>query len=293
MGEGDDRILRLIDALDREAVAAGATPRQRPLRVIPKVCAELGIVYVLGRFSDPRIETISAIHNSFFRPDDLAVGSVFTGITRHLDLFFRVDVPWLLGTVRLDYIKHIDIKKSQLRRVFQVEAEVKSLCAGICDVFDIGFALGRIGGFNLQEGDATDWFSMAAFHAQAAAITLRHAYDFRGAVQSALLCAELAVKSALIFAGRDADYCAKNIGHNLEKALPDLRLTCRYPDIEVESIISGLPHFVRSRYIHKNWNRTEAGDIVSAAQRLLALVVKANTGRSNRDHFPADFFAEV
>ena len=108
------------------------------------------------------------------------------------------------------------------------------------------------------------------------------AFDERGAVQSSLIGAELALKAAL--AGKGVNEAAlKNYRHNLDrlvKAVGNL-----YGSFELASVMERmrlLPNLVDNRYSSEQPSRMETGAIVMAGQYIAGAVARAVSGGSCR-----------
>ena len=124
--------------------------------------------------------------------------------------------------------------------------------------------------------------SLAAFQLQGAGATLCAAFDERGAIQSSLVGAELALKAAL------AESCANDkelqgYGHDLQrlaKAVNDVH--SEFDLTSVTSRIRILPKLVDNRYSAQQPSRMETGDIVMACQHIAGAVARALSGGSLR-----------
>ena len=121
---------------------------------------------------------------------------------------------------------------------------------------------------------------LASFQTQSAAATLCAAFDNRGAVQSALIAAELAMKVALAGTGVEDDEL-KVLGHDfvkLAEAVGDA-----YEKFELKAVMeraSGFPELVPNRYSPKQPGRNETGSIVMSSQAIAGAVARVLTGGS-------------
>ena len=121
---------------------------------------------------------------------------------------------------------------------------------------------------------------LSAFQTQSAAATLCASFDERGAVQSALVAAELSMKGALKGAGAQEGEL-KGLGHNFEMLVRSVGE--RYTKFEVEQAMKHagvLPALVPNRYSEEQPDRIQTGQIVMASQAIGGLVARALTGGS-------------
>ncbi|VVT26838.1 conserved hypothetical protein [Roseovarius sp. EC-HK134] len=278
----DAELLLLIDRIDRECFLKGTPPHSRGLQVTIRVCRELGVQVVLGPGQSPFMKRILALHQGLYRKSDISYG-VYSGLTCHMDMFFRVKVPLIFGTARFDLFDATDITEHQRARLSKNRLEEEKFIDAAVDVFDIGGCLMPFDKYSKPQGEAGEYYQLSALHNQAAAATAIGAYDFRGAIQSALLCAELAMKSALLMLGQNREFIKNSIGHRLEKALPYLESDGRFNVPEMKERLDKLPDFVMSRYISERRTRFEIGEIVLSAQRILAIVARGHSQHSMRN----------
>ena len=275
-------MVALVERFDREMIEEGIPPKARPIAICQKISKEFNIDVALGKGNSAGIQKIMEFHNSLYRTSDLAIGSIHSGLAFHLDLFFRIDFPLVYGTVNLDFHKQSDASETQLARIFSVQEDSESYISDVVDVFDIGACLGNYEGFAQVCDEAMKYFRMAAFHSQAVVALLTGIFDFKGSIQSSLLCAELSIKAALIEMGMSEKELKNTIGHNLRNAVPHLCRAREYDEVELLQLIEALPNFVSSRYDTKDWSRVEVSKIARSAQQLLAIVSREFSGNSFR-----------
>ncbi|OSP54990.1 hypothetical protein BV911_10095 [Pseudoruegeria sp. SK021] len=205
-----------------------------------------------------------------------------TGVAVHLDIFFRVHLPMVFGEICVDPFGWTDMTDMQKARLAAVEGEAQEVLQQIIDVIDIGSTLGRFEGFQKPPEVASPYFSMAAFHNQAAAAICTSAFDLRGAIMSSLLCAELAAKSLALASGTSKERLERKIGHHLQKLRPDLERLGSFDTEAFLALAKKLPNFVQSRYAERRWSRSECAEVVLAAQKMLAMTAR---------HFAQNTFA--
>ena len=112
----------------------------------------------------------------------MANGAIHTGISCHLDMFYRVDFPLVYGEVELNFLAHTSANENQLSRIFSRGEESELFLKGVLEVFDIGGCLHNHEGFSQPDGLAMKYFRMASFHNQAMAVALCGNVSLAGAV---------------------------------------------------------------------------------------------------------------
>ena len=280
----DEQLRDLVIAADDEALQEGHQPNQRDLSVIQKVMAKLGYKgFVLGGvIRDPIVDKISAIHRALYRPSDLAVGAVHGGIFMFRDVFARLYVPFAYGIVGIDPFKLTDLSENQLHWLASREHDLHMFIDQFTDIFDFGAVIGNYADYKRPPREALDFFWLAAFQLQAAAATLRIAFDLRGAVQPALIGTELVLKGGLAAAGESEDAIRKH-NHNLASAAKTF--ASKYTGFDIDRVIktiSRMPAYVENRYSPKQPSRIETGHIVMGAQYVAAEVMRQISGYSIR-----------
>jgi hypothetical protein len=108
------------------------------------------------------------------------------------------------------------------------------------------------------------------------------AFDFRGAVQSSLLGAELALKGGLAAIGASKNDSKKH-GHNLASAATAYAVVKTDLDLpRILSAIRRMPPYVENRYSPTQPSRVETGHIAMGAQYIAGEVMRQITGYSIR-----------
>jgi hypothetical protein len=278
-------LMGLIVEADDAALADGIEPRGRPIAVIANVMKRLGYDgYILAGAGTPEIvEKIQALHRSLYRPSDLGVGGIHGGIFMFRDVFARINVPMMFGTVQVDPLKYTDLEPKQLAWLRTRPADFHAFIDQFIDIFDFAGGIGNFGDFKTPPKVALEIFWLAAFQLQAAAAALSMAFDFRGAVQSSLIGAELALKGGLAALGySEAD--RKRCGHDLETIAFKLSEARPQFDLErVKAVITRLPHYVENRYAAVQPGRIETGHIAMGAQYIAGEVIRHVTDFSIRN----------
>jgi hypothetical protein len=108
------------------------------------------------------------------------------------------------------------------------------------------------------------------------------AFDTRGAIQSALIGVELALKGGLAAIGADEKARRKH-GHDLASAAN--AFACAKPDFDLSRVlgaIESLPPYVDNRYSSVQPGRAETGHIVMKVQYIAGEVMRQITNFSIR-----------
>jgi len=284
----DKELLNLVLAADEELFQEGAEPKERCLPVISKVMTKLqySAFILAGEHTPAIVKRITALHSSLYRPADIAVGGIHGGIFMFRDVFARVDIPIIYGSARIDPLKLTNFSENQIRWLLSRQADFQMFNDQFTDIMDFAGGLGNLANYRSPPKAALEVFWLAAFQLQAAAAALSVAYDFRGAVQSAIIGTELALKGGLAVLGlNEGD--RRKYSHDLSAAAN--ALFAAWPDFDIERIlctISRFPPFVANRYSAIQPNRVDVGHIVMGAQFIAGEVMRQTTGYSIRQAQP-------
>jgi hypothetical protein len=198
------------------------------------------------------------------------------------DIFARISIPFGYGVMAINPLELTDLSATQVRWLCSREADLQMFQDQFIDIFDFAGGLGDFGDYKTPHKEALDVFRLAAFQLQAAAATLSVAFDFRGAVQSALIGAELALKGGLAANGADESARRKH-GHDLQSAAEAFAKAHSAFDVGlVRAAIKRLPPYVDNRYSPTQPGRVETGHIVIGAQYIAGEVMRQVTGFSVR-----------
>ena len=251
-----------------EEFRKGVPANRRPLSLVHRICDELGLQGAIP-LSHPQLERARQAHGRLYRKKDLGIGGVYAGLAVHLDICFSVKMPHIFGSPAVDPFDWVDITEIQKCRLIAYPEDLFDFIRQMIDVLDTGSTLVPMAHFTSPEGRSKELFSMAAFHNQAAAAVMVQAFDFRGAIQSALLCAELAMKSIVSAHGHSDESIKNSVGHSLDKALKLSENLSDDVKNDITACIENLPPFAASRYQERQWSRTDAAAVVLAAQRIM------------------------
>lgn len=287
----DQDLLKLIVQADDEALQEGSEPKQRFTPVIEKVMKKLNFVgyIMMGANAHPMVQRISKIHSALYRPSDLAIGGIHGGIFMFRDVFARVSVPIIYGQMRIDPLSLVDLSPMQIKWLCSRPSDFQMYLDQFTDVFDFGGGIGNFSEYKPPPKEAMEIFWLAAFQLQAAAAALTVAFDFRGAIQSSIIGAELALKAGLAAAGHD-EKGRRTHQHDLSSAAK--AFDAAYPTFDLERVLAAvgrLPPYVKNRYSSTQPNRVQTGHIAMNAQFIAGEVMRQVTGYSlrNAEHSPS------
>lgn len=214
----DHEILNLILAIEEELLAEGLDPKQRHFHLPVRAMEQLGQTgfAISGPHEPDLLRRIRAIHQTFYRPKDVAIGGLHGGAFMFRGIAVEVRVPLIYGSVRIRPFECNDLSPRQREWLASDLEQAEGYLSTLCDIFDYSASLYPFDGYAKPPDDAVHLLNLAAFQLQGAGAALCAAYDGRGAIQSSLLGAELALKAALAGKGA-AEKDLKAHGHNLQR----------------------------------------------------------------------------
>jgi hypothetical protein len=199
------------------------------------------------------------------------------------DIFARIGVPHGYGRVGFNPFDFVELTPIQLR-IIQTEPEaIKTFLDQFSDVADIQYGTVELKAPYAKMELAKRFIHLARLHLHAAAAVLTGGYDYRGAVQSALLANELALKSGAAAQGLAEADIKNRFGHDLTK-LADF-VAQAWPEFDqdrVGRVIARQPHYVANRYASAQPDRRETGHLVMGSQYLVSEVVRQFSNRNFR-----------
>ena len=278
----DQQIWELISTIEDELLADGLDPKERHIHLPVKAMERLGYnSFALSGPDEPTLlRRIRAIHQTLYRTKDVAVGGLHGGAFMFRGIAVEVRVPLILGAVQIHPFEHNDLSPRQKEWLASDPEQVEAYVSTFCDIFDFSACLYSFDGYERPPDGAMHLLSLAAFQLQGAGATLCAAFDERGAIQSSLVGAELALKAALAGNGAN-DENLKGYGHNLQRLAKAVGNV--YSEFDLTSVtarIHLLPKLVDNRYSTQQPSRMETGDIVMACQHIAGAVARALTGGS-------------
>lgn len=252
---------------------------------IPRVLMErFGYVqYVMDGVGKPAIlERIQSAFSSIYRKQDLAMGG-HIGVFMYRDTFARIAIPLVYGQVSINPFEFVDLTPVQLR-IIQSEPEEMEVCVDqFSDVADIQYGISELNPPFAKIELVDRFVGLARLHLHAAAAILTGGYDYRGAVQSALLATELALKSAVAAQALTEAAIKKQFGHNFNALTDFIASTWAFFDADrVRRVIAQQPQYVPNRYASTQPARREVGHTVMGAQYVVAEIVRQMSDRNFR-----------
>ena len=286
----DQELLDLILCIEDELLEDGLDAKQRHFRLPVMAMERLG--YTSFSLSGPHepvlLRRIRTIHQNLYRAKDVAVGGLHGGAFMFRGIAVEVRVPLFFGSVQIRPFEHNDLSARQKEWLASDVEQVEAYVSTYCDIFDFAACLYSFGGYDKPSKGAEHLLSLAAFQLQGAGATLCAAFDGRGAIQSSLVGAELALKAAL--AGNGAsDGDLKEYRHDLRRLVKAVsNVYSRFEKTSVNARMSLLPKLVDNRYSAQQPSRMETGEIVMASQYIAGAVARALTGGSLRSRLRAN-----
>jgi hypothetical protein len=157
------------------------------------------------------------------------------------------------------------------------------------DLFDLSYGRQELGHTRPVNDHCKSLMELSHFQLQAAAAVVTGAYDFRGAVQSALIGTELALKAGLAANGEDENKI-KTYGHILPKAIDSLAAyEPKFDADRVRKVAGTFPPYVANRYSPIQPERREIGHIIMGAQYIASEVMRQLSIRNFRTEGPMTF----
>jgi hypothetical protein len=281
----DDQILFLVANVDHELFRAGVDINRRSLEVPSLVMTRLGYLSYIGAGTGapPIFERVRSAFSTIYRKQDLAVGG-HIGVFMYRDIFARIAVPHVFGQIGINPFDWVELTPVQLRIMQAQPIEMAMFLDQFSDVADIQYGSCELKApFSKMELVAR-YIGLARLHLHAAAAIVTGGYDYRGAVQSALLATELGLKSAAAALGLSETKIKKQFGHDLI-ALIDL-LRDGFPAFDAERVrrvIANQPKYAHNRYSSVQPARVEVGHLVMGAQYVVAELVRLMSDRDFRE----------
>lgn len=275
-----EQLQRLI--LEAEDELRHLVPKQRSWEVPHLVMRKLGYEdYALAGPIETLFESILKLHKQLYRDEDVGAGAVHGGVHIFRGIVGIIYAPFVNGRGAIKPLDLNDFTELQRWWIAQSPADVDALLRDYGDMFDVAMARMPFADFPPTPKPAQHWVRNSAFNLQAAAASLRLAFDRAGAIQSAALAAELALKARLSADGFDESDLREKVRHDLRKAVDLIRKN--HDDFEYDQClgeIENIPGLVRNRYSGDQPDEIETGRAVQAAQRIAGSVARSFHNRS-------------
>jgi hypothetical protein len=280
----DSQLLLLVEEVDEDGILAGEDVRSRSISNVRRVMSRLGIQqYVCaGQGQHPLIPRIHYAMHQLYRPKDLAGGGLHVGAFLFRDIFARIEVRFAVGRVPVDPLKTTDLNELQIEMLVDRKHELSKYIDQFIDVYDFGWGSAEIGRSRQVGNDCRSLVGLSRFHSQAAAAVVTGAYDFRGAIQSALISVELILKAGLAANGLP-DSEREKFKHRYSDLVRELSSFEVNLDRErIATAVLRLPKYVENRYSQQQPGKVETGIILMHAQYVLGEVIRQLTDRNFR-----------
>ena len=273
------KLIALILAFEHKLASEGLDPKQRAFELPIQVLQHLGYKepIPIGGGGPEILGRVKNIHATMFKPKDTAMGAIHAGCYVVRGIVSTLWVPQFFGTVSIDPLKFNDLTEQQKFWLVEDEGELGRYNSAFADVWDLAATFTPQSNYTSPKEDAVEYFRSSAFHLQAASASLASAYDSRGAIQSALLGTELALKAGLREKGVSESRLVR-LGHRYDKICAELESF--YDGFKSEAgveALSILPDFISNRYKPDPPSRLVTGDIVMSAQFLAAEISRKVT----------------
>ena len=276
----DEELWRLVLELEDEMCAEGMEPKKRHFALPIRAMERLGFrsFAIAGSGAPPLLKRIEGLQGRLYRPRDVAAGGVHGGAFMFRGIATSVHVPIIYGRVRLVPYDCCDLSATQIDWLRSTPGQDRAYLENFCHLFDFAGCLQPMSGYGSVPESALPMLQLSALQTQGAGATLCAAFDERGAVQSALMAAELSMKGALVGAGAD-DSELRRLGHDFAKLARGVGEA--YAHFEFEEAmeeVRNLPELVPNRYSAEQPGRNETGSIVMSSQAIAGAVARALTG---------------
>ncbi len=292
----DEDLLYMVAQTDRKLFEEGMNVKTRAYEVPSQVMKDLGYrsgFVIAGVGTSEIFQRIESAFNSIYRKRDLAMGG-HIGMFMYRDIFARFSPPMVFGQVKYNPWEFVDLTRVQLRIIQTEPDEMKTFIDQFVDVSDIQDGISRLNKQVAAIELAVRYIDLARLHLHAASAILTGGYDYRGAVQSALLASELALKAGAAAHGKTEDGMRTEYSHRTDKIADFIGEKC--PSFEVarvKRVLAAQPQYVVNRYSKEQPGKREVGLMTMGAQFLVAEVVRQISDTDNRkkiDPTPSRFY---
>lgn len=280
----DEQLLYLVGQKDKALFEAGADIRRRQFEVPSELMRDFGYVgFVIAGSGKPAI--LGRIENTFqsiYRKQDLAMGS-HIGVFMFRDVFARIGVPIVYGRASFNPFNFVELTDVQKRIINTEPDQIGVFVDQFIDVSDTHYGLSEVRQPYAQTELLTRFLGLSRLHLHAASAVLTGGYDFRGAVQSALLATELALKAGGAAHGLTEKKLKDDFGHRTDRLIAFL--SERWPSLDADRISRTIllhPPYAPSRYSADEPDRTNVGHLVMGVQFIVSEIVRQVSRRSFR-----------
>jgi len=280
----DEQLLYLVGSTDKELFDAGMDIGRRDCEIASAVMRKLGYVdpVMVGNRAPKVYERIRSIFVSIYRKQDIAMGG-HIGVFMYRDIFARIGVPGIVGQARINPFRCVELTQTQLRIIQSEPDQMETYLDQFFDVADVQY-----GAQELKEPFATielvvRYIGLSRLHLHSASAVLTGGYDYRGAVQAALLATELALKAGAAALGLSEQEIRDRFGHRNSDMANFVGAGWASFDLDrVERVLASHPSYVLNRYSAAQPGRREVGHVVMSAQYIVSEVVRRISDRDFR-----------
>jgi hypothetical protein len=281
----DERLLYLVGQMDTELFHSGIELKQRYREVPRAVMIKLGYhSYVIAGHSKPSVlERIEKSYSLIYRKQDLATGG-HIGVFMFRDIFARIGVPRGYGMMPSNPFDHVELTDAQKRIMGTEPEEVAKFLDQFGDVADVQYGCSELKKPFSEMELVERYINKSRLHLHAAAAIVTGGYDFRGAVESALLATEFALKSAAAALGLTEDKLKKKYGHDREALIAVVETAWpKFDAGRVWRVVADWPDYASNRYSKDEPKPLKVGRFVMGAQYVAAEVVRQLSDRDFRE----------
>ncbi len=280
----DDELLTLVIKVDTDLFASGEDIKHRSFNVPREAMRRLGYVSfpLFGEGTPSVLNRIREQFSRIYRPQDLAMGG-HIGVFMFRDIFARIGVPHGYGQVRIAPIEHVELTAVQKAILSHDAIAFDAYHDQFADLFDLEYGIREMRSTYASIELVGRFLNLARLHLHSAAAILTGGFDYRGAVQSALLSTELALKGLVAATGLNEYEIKEKYGHRIN-VLVDV-IGASWPTFDaprVRRVIAAQPKYVPNRYSKTQPERVAVGHIVMGAQYICAEVTRQLSDRNFR-----------
>ncbi len=236
--------------------------------------AGVGKSDILGR--------IESAFSSIYRKQDIAIGG-HIGVFMYRDIFARVGVPHIFGEVSLNPFEFVELTAVQLRIIQTEPDQIETYLDQFFDLADVEYGLRELKAPFSNIELVSRFLGLSRLHLHSASAVLTGGYDYRGAVQAALLATELALKAGAAATGLSEKEIKERFGHK-NRDLAEF-VGARLPSFDlarVSRVLASHPFYVQNRYDATQPARREVGHLVMGAQYIASEIVRQLSARDFR-----------
>lgn len=280
----DEQLLFLVGTTDKELFDAGMGIKQRYLEVPNAVMWKLGYIsFVMGGVGTPKIlKRIRSTFASIYRKQDIVMGG-HIGIFMYRDIFARIAVPIIFGQVAINPFEFVELTPIQLRIIQTEPDQMETYLDQFSDVADVQYGIEELKMPFAKMELVGRFIGLSRLHLHSAAAIVTGGYDYRGAVQAAVLATELALKAGAAAQGLAEKDIKERFGHNNNDTADFVGAS--WPSFDcarVKRVLAKQPSHVLNRYSAEQPDRLEVGHLVMGAQYVVSEVVRQLSDRDFR-----------